>query len=77
MIHLETILCDKTFFPQKGEILTNLGLLLAFKAVDIFLGGICMPNLKKHTWNHKVNVRKVGKLNNIKPHWFLVSPVKF
>ena len=43
------IVCDNTFFPQMGEILTNLGLLLAFKAVDIFFGGICTPNLKKHT----------------------------
>ena len=56
---------DKTFFPQKGEILTNLGLILAFKAVYIFLDGICMPNLKNQTWNHLVNVKKVEELNNI------------
>ena len=52
---------DNTFFPQKCEILTNLCPFLAFKAVNIFVGDICMPNLKKHACNYLVNVKKVDK----------------
>ena len=48
-IHLEKNVCDNTFFPQKSEILTNIGPFLAFKVVIILLGGICMPNLKLYT----------------------------
>ena len=42
-------MCDDTFFPQKGAILMNVGSFLAFKAVNMVLGGIFMSNLKKHT----------------------------
>ena len=54
-------MCDDKFFPQKGEILTNLGLFLAFKAVNILLGGICMPNLKIYTERQLVKVKKLQK----------------
>ena len=50
-------LCDNTFFPQKCEILMNLSLFLAFKAVNILLGGICTPHLKMYTKNQLVKVK--------------------
>ena len=76
-IHLEKNVCDNTFSPRKCEILTNLGLFLAFKAVNILLGGICMPNQKIDTKRHLVKVQKVAKMVKIMPQRFFLAPVKF
>ena len=69
-------MCDNTFSPQKCEVLTNLGLFWAFKAVNIPLGGIWMPNLKIDLRTPDEGKKSCKNGSNHAPVFFL-PPVKF